>query len=226
NAFIGGAGADALTGGSGNEIFFGGAGNDAIVTGDGHDVIAFNRGDGDDTVAASAGADNTLSLGGGIAYEDLAFEKSGDDLILDAGAGESVTLTGWYASAANHSVLNLQVMAEAMAAFDATSSDPLLNNKVEQFNFGGLVDRFDAVRAADPGVNRWALMDALLDFHLGGGDSGALGGDLAHEYGKHGNLGNVGSTGAQNVLGNSQFGVTQQTFQTPAGLQEGLVKLG
>jgi hypothetical protein len=189
-------------------------------------VIAFNRGDGADTLAASSGADNTLSLGGGIAYADLALEKSGNDLILDTGAGESVTLTGWYASTANHSVLNLQVMAEAMAAFDATSSDPLLNNKVEQFNFGGLVNRFDAARATDPGVNRWALMDALLDFHLGGGDSSALGGDLAHEYGKHGNLANVGSTGAQNVLGNSQFGAAQQTFQTPAGLQEGLVKLG
>jgi Ca2+-binding RTX toxin-like protein len=65
NLFNGGADNDVLNGGSGNEFYIGGAGNDAIVTGLGYDLIAFNRGDGQDTVAASAGRDNTLSLGRG-----------------------------------------------------------------------------------------------------------------------------------------------------------------
>jgi hypothetical protein len=65
----------------------------------------------------------------------------------------------------------------------------------------------------------------LLDFHLGGSDTAALGGDLAYEYGKNGNLSNVGSTGAQNVLGSAQFGSVPQTFQSLAGLQEGMDRL-
>ena len=66
NFFHGGAGTDVLTGGSGAEYFAGGAGNDTLTLGAGADVIGFNRGDGADTVNATTGADNTLSLGRGI----------------------------------------------------------------------------------------------------------------------------------------------------------------
>jgi Ca2+-binding RTX toxin-like protein len=224
--FNGGVGNDILTGGSGKEIYIGGAGNDSITTGSGVDVIAFNRGDGMDTVAASAGLDNTISIGGGVRYQDLSLSKSGNNLVLNTGAGEGVTLANWYTATTNRSVLNLQVIAEAIAEFDATSSNTLLNNKVERFNFGGLVNRFDAARTANPTISSWALTNALLDFHLGGSDSAAIGGDLAYQYGKQGGLANVGSTGAQNVLANSQLGTASHAFQSLTGLQEGTVKLG
>lgn len=226
NFFNGGLGADILKGGTGNELFIGGLGNDTIATSSGYDVIAFNKGDGQDTITASTTIDNTISLGGGIRYEDLSLSKSGNNLVLNTGGSDRITLTNWYSSTTNHSVLNLQVITEAMADFDANSADPLRNNKVETFNFDGLVNRFDQARVASPALTSWALSQALLDFHLSGSDDAALGGDLAYQYGKTGDLAAVGSTGAQNVINNTQFGSSQQAFQTVAGLQEGIIKLG
>ncbi len=147
--------------------------------------------------------------------------------MLGLGNAEQITLKDWYATSANNkSVLNLQMMAEAMAEFDSTSSDPLRNNKVETFNFGGLADRFDQARAADASLTSWSLTNALLDFHLGGSDTEALGGDLAYQYGKTGTLAGLGVTPVQSVLSHAQFGTTPQALQPLATLHEGLVKLG
>ncbi|MGH8470228.1 MAG: calcium-binding protein [Gammaproteobacteria bacterium] len=223
----GGAGNDTLTGNNGHEIYVGGAGNDTITTGAGADLIAFNRGDGQDIVNASTGEDNTLSLGGGIGYNDLSFSKSANDLVLDVGNSEQITLKDWYSSTANNkSVVNLQMIAEAMADFDVHSNDPLRDNKVESFNFAGLVERFDQARTADPMLTSWSVTNALLDFHLSGSDTAAMGGDLGYQYGKQGSLAGIGLTEAQTVLSHPQFGTAPQTLQPLAGLQEGLVKLG
>ena len=223
--FNGGSGNDSLRGDGAADFYLGGAGNDSINTGTGADVIVFNLGDGQDTVAASIGADNTISLGGGIAYSDIAFRKSGNNLILDIGVSDRITLANWYAGTDNHSVLTLQVIAEAMAGFDAGGADPLRDNRVETFDFAGLAGAFDAALAANPGLTSWEITNALTTFHLSGNDTAALGGDLAYQYGRHGNMGNVGLSGAQNVLGNAQFGTVAQSLQPLAGLQEGVVRL-
>ncbi|MES2356088.1 MAG: hypothetical protein V4568_17125 [Pseudomonadota bacterium] len=226
NLFNGGSDNDTLAGGTGNELYIGGTGNDSITTNTGKDVIAFNKGDGQDTIAASTGLDNTISLGGGIRYQDLLFSKSGNDLILNTGGGDSIKLANWYAATTNHSVDTLQMITEATANYNPSSTDPLLNHKVDEFNFDGLVSKFDAARAANSTLTTWALSQALLDMHLSSSDSAAIGGDLAYQYGKNGNLSLVGSTGAQNVLANAQFGSsTPQTLQSSVGLQEGIVKL-
>ncbi|HEV3010773.1 MAG TPA: calcium-binding protein, partial [Burkholderiales bacterium] len=222
NGFLsGGEGADSLTGGSARELYIGGAGNDTITTGTGADIIAFNAGDGQDSVNASTGGDNTLSLGGALAYEDLIFSRSGTDLVLATGATDRVTLRNWYSSTSNRSILNLQVIAEAMADFDANSSDPLLNQKVQRFDFLGLVGAFE-----DSGVTSWALSNALLQFHVSGSDSQALGGDLAYRYGLSGSLAGIGFSPAQQVLGATQFGTQAQTLQDDATLQQGAIRLG
>ncbi|MGH8244734.1 MAG: hypothetical protein ACRETY_15450, partial [Steroidobacteraceae bacterium] len=166
------------------------------------------------------GAHNTLSLGGGIRYSDLSFARSGNDLVLNTGVDESITLQNWYTG--NRSVVNLQLIAQAMADFDASSTDPLLSRKVQQFSFAGLAERFDQSGA----VSNWALTDALLDFHLGGSDTDALGGDLAYQYGKSETLAGLGLTPVQSILGHAQFGTAPQALQPLATLQEGLVKLG
>jgi hypothetical protein len=129
-----------------------------------------------DASGASTAQDNTISLGGGIRNADLALRKSSNDLILDTGNGESITLQNWYAATANKSVLTLQMIEEAAADFTAGGTDPLRDNKVEQFNFAGLVDAFDQARTADPTLTSWALSNALLAFHLGGSDAAAIGG--------------------------------------------------
>jgi hypothetical protein len=199
-----------------------------VNTSSGADIIGFNRGDGADTVAVSTVKDNSLSLGGGIAYGDLFFQKSGNNLILKtAGSAgtEQLTFTNWYAASANRSVLNLQMVIEASADFDAGSADPLRNRKVAQFNFDGLVAQFDAALAADPGLTSWALSNALTAFHLGGSDTEALGGDLGYRYGLQGNLTAVGTVGAQSVLAGAQFGTGVQTLQSLPALQEGVTRL-
>ena len=223
--FNGGIGNDTLTGGIGNDLFIGGSGNDVINTGTGADVIAFNKGDGQDTFNASIGADNTLSLGGAIAYSDLTFQKSGNNLILNVGVGDRITLANWYANASNHSVLNLQIISEAMTAFDAASSDSLLNKKVQDFDFQGLVNNFDAARVANPGLSTWALTNGLTSFHLSSSDTDALGGDLAYQYGKAGTLAGIGLTSAQEVLAAPNFGAAPQTLRPMSGLHEGMVTL-
>jgi hypothetical protein len=111
----------------------------------------------------------------------MKFTKSSNNLILSLGTnGDKITFVNWYASApANKSVLDLQVIAEAMADFDASSSDALRNKKIANFDFTGLANAFDAAGAP----SGWALTNALLTKHLGGSDTQALGGDLAYRYG-------------------------------------------
>lgn len=223
--FNGGSGTDTLTGGSGAEMFIGGTGNDTLNTGSGADVIAFNLGDGQDAVTSATGQDNTLSLGGGIRYADITLSRSGANLVVGIGATDRITLNNWYAGTPVRSVLTLQMVAEAMADFDDNGSDPLRDDKLETFDFAGLVNAFDTALAANPGLSNWAITNALTSFHLSGSDTAAIGGDLAWQYGRYGNLANVGLAGAQNVLGNVQFGTAAQSLQPLAGLQEGVVRL-
>jgi len=226
NLYNGGVGTDTLTGNTGNELFIGAAGNDTITTGTGADLIAFNRGDGLDTVAASTDADNTLSLGGGIRYADLSFSKSSNHLVLDTGNGESITFQNWFAATDNRSVVTLQVIAEVMSEFDANSTDPLLNKKVQAFDFAGLASRFDSELAVNPTLTSWSLMNALLDTHLSSSDDAALGGDLAYQYGRSGSLAGIGVTAAQEVISAAGFGSQAQVLRPLVSLQEGMVKLG
>ena len=222
NIFNAGADGDSLAGGSGNEIFIGGAGNDAITTGGGADIVTFNRGDGNDIVAASTATDNTVSIGGGIQYADLTLSKSGDNLVLETGASESLTLQDWYVGTGNKSVSNFQMIAEAMSDYAPGGSDPLRDNKVERYDFQAIVNAFDLAGA----TNAWSVMNALLDAHLAGSDTEALGGDFAYRYGLTGSLAGLALSPAQGILSGAQFGSAPQTLQPLAGLQEGLVKLG
>ena len=225
NLFDGGKGDDSLAGGSGNELFIGGKGDDSITTGQGADIIAFNRGDGSDTVNPSHSGDNTLSLGGGIRYQDLALSKNNNDLIVEVGKGETITLRDWYASLKNESVLNLQVITDAMTKYDPNSTNPLLNTRVNDFDFTALVNQFDHARSTNPNLDHWRMMNSLLDVHLAGSDTEALGGDLAYQYGKNGTLTGTGLTAAQDVLNAPQFGTQPQTLRPLDTLKEGTVKL-
>jgi len=230
NYFNGGSGDDQLLGRTGANLLLGGTGNDAITSDSGPDVIAFNVGDGQDTLYVNDSVQNledTISLGGaGLDYANLSLQKNGDDLVLKLSGTDQLTLADWYAGTPKQSVLNLQLVAEAMSAFDANSSDPLLNKKVQTFDFQGLVGAFDTARTATPGLSSWALSNGLTQFHLAGSDSEALGGDLAYHYGADGTLAGMGLGKAQEVLTNAQFGAQAQAVHSTASLQEGLIRLG
>ena len=210
----GGAGNDSLTGGTGKELFIGGQGNDTITTGSGADIIAFNRGDGQDIVNASTGLDNTLSLGRGIAYADLAFSRNGSDLILSMGYGDQITFKSWYSSSHNRNVANLQMIIEDGPEYDASSDSSLHNKKIVQFNFEGLVTKFDQERATNTSFSSWSLSNSLIAFHLLSSDTEAIGGELAYQYATQGNLSNLDILQAQAVIGSSQFAVGSQDIRS------------
>ncbi|MBU3698296.1 calcium-binding protein, partial [Dechloromonas sp.] len=224
--FNGGWGADTMTGGASAEIFLGSQGNDIYTTAGGNDIILFNKGDGQDTFATGGTGSDTLSLGGsGLSYTDLAFAKSGADLVLKVGSSDQITFKDWYAATPSRSVASLQVIAEAMSGFSAGGSDSLKDQKVEQFDFTGLVGAFDAALAANSSLTSWALTNALNNFQLAGSDTAAMGGDLAYQYGKNGTLAGIGVTPALSTLSDTNLGTNPQVLNTLATLQTGSVRL-
>ena len=163
-------------------------------------------------IAANTGTTNTISLGAGTAasfsYDTFTFAKSDDDLIFNLDSQNSLTFRDWYVSPSNRHALNLQVIAQTMDAFTEASADPLLDTRVELFDFRVLADRFDLARSADPTITQWALTDSLLDAHLAGSDADAIGGDLATYYGVHGTF-DAASFNISTYLTHPLFGAIQ-----------------
>ena len=215
---------DDLYGDAGNDLLIGGNKDDTLYLGSGNDIVAFNRGDGKDTVCLGEGG-VTLSLGGGLAYRDLKLNKDKNDLVLETGHGDRLVLADWYAAGQSARPITLQVVAEAMAGFQQGGADPLLDDRIETFDFNALVAQFDAAPGGGPGSNKWKVMNALLDAHLAGSDSEAIGGDLAYQYGLNGTLAGIGLTAAQEVLNAPQFGAAPQALRPLAGLQQGQYRL-
>ncbi|MHB1353503.1 MAG: Ig-like domain-containing protein [Thiobacillus sp.] len=203
NALFGGLQDDAIEAGIGSDFIAGGKHDDVVSTGAGHNVIAFNGGDGRDTVLPGAGASNTLSLGG-IDESGLFFRKTGQDLILETGGASQLTFKGWYASVANQSFVTLQIIVEQPVSSTSTSGW-----EIDRFDFQTLVQEFDAAKAANPKLSSWSLMNGLLDAHLESSDSTALGGELATRYASGGESA-VSLGAAQNTLRDAQFGAEAQ----------------
>ena len=155
-----------------------------------------------------------------IKYSDLLFKKSTNDLILVTGSGEQMTFKDWYLNTTNHSVANLQIVIEGTTDYNAASANQLNNKKITQFNFDGLVTTFDTARAANSSLTSWALSSSLLNFYLSGSDTAAIGGDLAYQYAKNGNLSNISLTPAQALLAGTTFGTGNQNLQLAGSLQD------
>lgn len=223
----GGSGADTLRGNDQSNLFIGGQGNDSIMLDGGNDVVAFNRGDGCDRItdAGYAGGNLVVSLGAGIQYADLKFARAGTTLILHAGNSESISFEGWYGPLSNRPTVTLQMVAETMTGFGQTSSNPLLNDKIETFNFNQLAAKLDAQGQGNLWLTPWSLSSALTQFQLAGSDTAALGGNLAYQYGLAGSVAGIGATSAQSELGAISFGSQMQGLKPLSGLAEGISKL-
>src|SRR5690606_6191579 len=103
---VGGTGRNLIEGGDGNDVIseetysgtniaIGGASDDAIYQGDEPAVIAFNSGDGADSVFVRPGYRLTLSLGG-IGGERIALWREEQDLLIGASQGNALRLIGYY----------------------------------------------------------------------------------------------------------------------------------
>lgn len=214
---------DQLVGGEANDLLIGGRGEDLLRPGGGNDIVAFNRGDGEDELFSGAGA-VTISLGGALAYRDLKLRKDKKDLVLELAPGDRLVFADWYAAGQTRAPVTLQVIAAAMSGFQPGGANPLLDNRVETFDFSALAAQFDASRS-DPREDKWKLMEALLDVHLAGSDDAAIGGDFAYQYGLNGTLSGIGFTQAQAVLDASGFGAGPQALRPLAELQQGAIRL-
>jgi Ca2+-binding RTX toxin-like protein len=213
----GGSGNDVLEDGTGKTLFIGGAGDDTIRLGGGSDIIAYNRGDGRDTVVAGDNGTATLSLGAGIRLQDLAFRRSGDNLLLETGGGGTITFDRWYRG--RQAVSKLQFVTDGM-----TGGGSLLNQEIETFDFKKLVGAFDSARNRNPGLSKWALTNGLASFDLGGSNDAAIGGDLAYIYGTAGSLAGIAVSAAQETISSGSFG-SKQTLRPRDQMTSGELKL-
>lgn len=183
NAFFGEEGSDVIAGGEGSDFIAGGKGADYITTGEGNNVVAFNRGDGADILFPSEEASNTLSFGRGLFQSNVTLAKAGDDLLIDLGWQDSITLAGWYSGPENQNVDTLQMIQAASEDYQPLGDNELHDDRIETFDFKNLVRQFDIARSVTPGLDRWSAMSGMLEAHLGGSDSEAMGGELAFQYG-------------------------------------------
>src|SRR5258706_5491332 len=145
-------------------------------------VIAFNRGDGNDTVSAIGSM--ALSLGAGIAPADLTLSREGDDLILGLGGADSIRLTrSFEADPQAWPSIVLQMISGAVHTYDLNA----------------VIADFEQALANDPSLTQLAL-DGVLQAHpLGVSATDALGGALAWRYATAGSV-DAPST-AQNQAG-------------------------
>lgn len=87
DVLYGNGGDDSLHGKDGDDILCGGKGNDNLDGGDGRDVYIWNKGDGFDTIGDYG--ENVIRFGAGIVYDDLSWQKDGDNLLIFVGGNTS-----------------------------------------------------------------------------------------------------------------------------------------
>jgi Ca2+-binding RTX toxin-like protein len=216
-----GSGGDVIYGENGDDWIAGGQGDDLIDAGEGANVIAFARGDGNDTVVNSFHGNDIISLGG-IHYADMKLVKAGNDLTLAFGAGDSITLSDWYAGQQNRGIDKLQVVTNG-TDYDSSSKDKTRNKQVGIFDFSKIVQHFDAARAANTVHEAgWDVMNSLLDSHLTGSQTQAIGGDLSFQYATNGSLSGIGLDAAQSSLNNVSG---MRTLKSREQLEQASVRL-
>jgi VCBS repeat-containing protein len=111
NSLIGGNGSDVLDGGNGNDILFGGNGADALLGGRGDDIMTGGAGSDTFVFNANFGRDTITDFNKGL--DALQFDKnvfadfasvlasatqSGNDVIIQAGGGNTITLQNFLLS--------------------------------------------------------------------------------------------------------------------------------
>ncbi len=101
----GGSADDMLWGGDGDDVLDGGAGRDLLIGGSGSDTVAFRRGDGIDELRNGSDAADPLAEAQatqdivrleGIRPDETLVRRRFDDLLLQFGGGDQLTLTGFF----------------------------------------------------------------------------------------------------------------------------------
>lgn len=109
----------------------------------------------DTVVGSGTAASDVLEVSNGITKSVMGLLKAGNDLVVDLGAGEALTLRNWYAGVRN--VGTLQIVGDAGWVPGQAGTAAVL----ETLNLVTLAAEFDAARTADPLLTRWAIDPAL-----------------------------------------------------------------
>lgn len=133
NVLVGNSANNTLTGAAGNDTLDGGAGIDTLIGGAGNDTYTLAAGSGPDTISendATAGNVDVLSVGAGMAADQIWFRQVGSNLEVSIiGTSDKSTISNWYSGSAYHveqfktadgkTLLDSQVqtLVSAMAAF-------------------------------------------------------------------------------------------------------------
>jgi len=133
DTLLGGADNDYLSGDAGNDSLNGGSGNDTLSGGAGNDTYLFGQGSGGDIISdydATSGNADVLSVGAGVAIDQLWFQHVGNNLEVSIiGTTDKGTISNWYSgtgyhveqfkTADGHVLLDSQVanLVNAMASF-------------------------------------------------------------------------------------------------------------
>lgn len=222
----GGEGADGLADGQGNNFLDGGPGDDnlqadgapnfpdggssMVVGGPGDDwigsyaagnVIAFNSGDGRDTIYAANAL--VLSLGGGIDPAALSLSQDGSDLLLSIGANDSIRLTR-------------QFEPDPQAWPQITLQ---MFGSVHLYDFNAVIAEFQAALAADPSLGQFPLDSVLPAHETSVSETEAFGGALAYQYGTAGNVNALSDAAIRPVLTDAKFGTAPQSIAVAGGNQ-------
>jgi Ca2+-binding RTX toxin-like protein len=94
-----------ITGNRGNNILDGAAGNDTLVGQAGNDTYMFGRGTGQDVIIdadTTAGNSDVISVGAGVANDQLWFRHVGNDLEISIiGTTDKDVIQNWYLGSQN-----------------------------------------------------------------------------------------------------------------------------
>jgi hypothetical protein len=131
--------------------------------------------------------------------------------VVSTGTG-TVTFTDWYAG--NKAVTTLQMIIEGTRDYSATSSNPLNNKKIQEFNFTGLTDAFDAARAAG---KTFSVSANLATYRLSGSDTDAYGGAIAYQWGRNSALTSLTNAQIRAIASAPEYGNALQSTTPPAG---------
>ncbi|WP_306667690.1 calcium-binding protein [Massilia sp. CCM 8734] len=176
------AGADKLYGLAGNDTLDGGAGNDIMDGGRGNDTYLFGRGDGRDIVFDAGvrplGEINTLRFKTGVLPADIAFDMSGNSLLINLiGSTDQVRIDGFlYGNSMSNTANPLQQMAFANGTtwdLAAISTALYAGTELADTRNGTYLDDRISGRAGDDALSGKTGND-VLD---GGSGNDSLGGD-------------------------------------------------
>ena len=223
NLFYGRDNSDYLASGKGNDLFIGGTASDSIeldrdlAGADGRDIFLYNKGDGKDSLSIKpstlSGADGTLSIGN-AKYSEIGLSYANGIVSLSLGNG-SPGIQYDHVNSNKNPVRYLQVIVDGMRLYDPASSDAMYSNKVAVFDFVALAEDYLQAKASK---QRWNMLDGLRQNLLWTSDTVALGGELAYQYAKLGNIDGIANDNRLSIINDASYGLAGQAIDATAGV--------